>query len=562
MESFQELSLPAFLHDSLRKMKFVKPTPIQAQSIPSALQGKDIIASAETGSGKTAAFGIPLLAFLEANRDRMALVLVPTRELADQVREVLKQLAGGRHELSSALLIGGMGMGAQVDSLRRGARLIIGTPGRINDHLQQKTLNLSRTGFLVLDEADRMLDMGFAPQLDRIRQHLTSSRQTLLFSATIPPDIQKMASLYLKEPFRVAVGTNARPVDSIRQAVLHTSQARKIDDLMDELKTREGSVLIFGRTQHRVDRLSKKLKETGFANVRIHGGRTQGQRRMALEDFKSGKARILVATDIAARGLDISHIAHVINFDLPQVAEDYVHRVGRTARAGAKGDSLSLLTPEDKNLWREVLRTLGSAQSVIITLPSHYKDHVAAPHPSKQHTGGPRASHGQPRSGHQGKPSGPHGSGRPDSRRSDRPHPHGANRDARPATKHPVHGAPRHESDKKHSARPQGEPRDHHRGPSSREERPASGQHRVEHKAPHARPSGDTRSHQGRDDRRPTGNRPSGNRTGDRKGPHDRSSGNSREPHRGPHKREDRPHGGAHDPNASDKVKKWFKRLF
>jgi len=403
MNSFQELNLPAFLHESLKKMKFEKPTPVQAQAIPVALQGKDVIASAETGSGKTAAFGIPLLAFLEKHRDRTALVLVPTRELADQVRGVLKELACGRHEYDSALLIGGVGMGAQVDSLRRGARLVIGTPGRINDHLQRKTLHLSRAGFLVLDEADRMLDMGFAPQLDRIRQFLTAPRQTLLFSATMPPDMQSMASKYLTDPVRIAVGANARPVESIRQAILHTSQARKMDDLVEELKTREGSILIFGRTQHRVDRLSKKLKEAGFANARIHGGRTQGQRRIALEEFKEGRARILVATDIAARGLDISHIAHVINFDLPQVAEDYVHRVGRTARAGAEGDSLSLLTPEDRDLWKDVLKTLGSAQTTLKTLPSHFKDHPT-PQANPERMRAQTPSH--PSQGRQGRPQG------------------------------------------------------------------------------------------------------------------------------------------------------------
>jgi len=200
MESFQELPLPAFLHESLRKMKFDKPTPVQAQAIPPGLEGKDVVASAETGSGKTAAFGIPLLSFLAAHPNQTALILTPTRELADQVKGVLEQLASSRHDLRSALLIGGVGMGQQVDALKRGARLIIGTPGRINDHLEHRTLNLSRTGFLVLDEADRMLDMGFAPQLDRIRRWLTGPRQTVLFSATLPPDIQKMASLYLKDP--------------------------------------------------------------------------------------------------------------------------------------------------------------------------------------------------------------------------------------------------------------------------------------------------------------------------------------------------------------------------
>jgi superfamily II DNA/RNA helicase len=437
MESFKDLELPAFLHESLRKMKFDKPTPIQADAIPKALEGKDIIASAETGSGKTAAFGIPLLAYLDKNRNSSALILAPTRELADQVRGVLTQLSGGRYDLSSALLIGGMGMGAQVDSLKRGCRLIIGTPGRINDHLQQKTLNLSKTGFLVLDEADRMLDMGFAPQLDRIRKYLTAPRQTVLFSATIPPDIQAMASHYLKDPVRITVGVTSKPVENVHQTILYTSQGRKMDELVEELRTREGSVLIFARTQHRVDRLAKSLKEKNFTNARIHGGRTQGQRRISLDQFKRGQVRILVATDIAARGLDINHIGHVVNFDLPQVAEDYVHRVGRTARAGAKGDALSFLTPDDRNLWRDILRTLGSASSNVTTLPSHFKDHntplakpagfLTSSYPSAPKNSGnqrqghhKQAPHGRS-SSHvsSGAPSGPH---HPSGSKTGRPH--------------------------------------------------------------------------------------------------------------------------------------------
>ncbi len=417
MESFHELALPAFLHESLQKMNFEKPTPVQAAAIPPGLEGRDIVASAETGSGKTAAFGIPLLTFLDKNRSQTALVLTPTRELAEQVQGVLDQLSGGRHDLRSVLLIGGVGMGNQLDGLRRGARLIIGTPGRINDHLEHRTLNLSRTGFLVLDEADRMLDMGFAPQLDRIRRWLTGPRQTQLFSATLPADIQKMASHYLREPVRITVGSEAKPVERIQQKVLKTSQGRKIDDLVEELRTRKGSILIFVRTQHRVDRLARTLKEKGFDAVRIHGGRTQGQRRSALDTFKTGGARMMVATDIAARGLDILAIAHVINYDLPQVAEDYVHRVGRTARAGAEGDSLTLLTPEDSELWRDVLKHLGEFKAAITEIPSHFQDHAPASstagrdqrgsrHSQNRHTGqlhaGPHHWQGETRGRSQG----------------------------------------------------------------------------------------------------------------------------------------------------------------
>jgi len=547
MNSFQELNLPAFLHEALKKMKFEKPTPVQAQAIPVALQGKDVSASAETGSGKTAAFGIPLLAFLEKHRDRTALVLVPTRELADQVRGVLKELACGRHEYDSALLIGGVGMGAQVDSLRRGARLVIGTPGRINDHLQRKTLHLSRAGFLVLDEADRMLDMGFAPQLDRIRQFLTAPRQTLLFSATMPPDMQSMAAKYLTDPVRIAVGANARPVESIRQAILHTSQARKMDDLVEELKTREGSILIFGRTQHRVDRLSKKLKEAGFANARIHGGRTQGQRRIALEEFKEGRARILVATDIAARGLDISHIAHVINFDLPQVAEDYVHRVGRTARAGAEGDSLSLLTPEDRDLWKDVLKTLGSAQATLKTLPSHFKDHPT-PQANPERMRAQTPSH--PSQSRHGKPQGSHAQGHGRSN-----HPGG--------DRHPGHGSGGHQGQPRrdHASR---EDRSSHRSNANGPHRGAEGKPQGSHPGPrHATPHGGShRSNDSRGERQHQGD-VDGNRAHPSGHPHSNNARSKRPRHgygnRAP--KGNHPSGSSND-SASHTVKDWFKRMF
>jgi len=426
MESFKELALPAFLHESLDKMKFDKPTPVQAQAIPPALEGKDLIASAETGSGKTAAFGIPMLTYLTNQSSKTALIMTPTRELAEQVDAVLKQLSGGRHDLRTALLIGGMGMDKQTDALRRGARLFIGTPGRINDHIEQQNLNLARTGFLVLDEADRMLDMGFSPQLDKIRKWLIGPRQTMLFSATIPPDIERIAALYLTNPVRITVGTNSKPVDRIQQKILHTSHARKFDNLLVELKKREGSILIFGRTQQSVDQLAQRLKEKHLGGTYIHGGLSQDQRRAALDLFKDGKVRVLVATDIAARGLDIQNIAHVINYDLPYVPEDYVHRIGRTGRAGAEGDSLTFLTPDDGELWGAILKELGTAQSAIQVLPGHFGEggedshaEVSAPavSPAPQGSGdrhrsggggeGRRSGGGQYRGGrHQGQGSG------------------------------------------------------------------------------------------------------------------------------------------------------------
>ena len=374
MESFQELGLPEFLGKSLKQMNFSKPTPVQAQAIPAALEGKDVIASAQTGTGKTAGFGIPLLTFLSKNPDQTALILTPTRELAAQVLEVLRKLTGAHHLGGSVLLIGGANMGGQISALIRKPRLIIGTPGRVIDHLGRGSLNLSKAGFLVLDEADRMLDMGFAPQLEEIRKRLPTQRQTLLFSATLPDDIKSMGARYLKDPVRIAVGESTQPIAKINQMVIHTSEAKKYDELTGELNERQGSVLVFARTQSRVERLAEKLKESGFKVTRVHGGRTQSQRRQAIEQFREGSYRILAATDIAARGLDIHHIAHVINYDLPRNPEDYIHRVGRTARAGAEGASLCLLTPEDRGLWERILRLIKAPRESIQNKPSRSGD--------------------------------------------------------------------------------------------------------------------------------------------------------------------------------------------
>ena len=396
MESFQELELPEFLRQALKQMNFVKPTPVQAEAIPAALQGKDVIASAQTGTGKTGAFGIPLLAFLDKNPEKTALILTPTRELAVQVLEVLRKLAGSKGSWGSVLLIGGANMGAQLSALMRKPRMVIGTPGRVIDHLNRGSLSLGHSGFLVLDEADRMLDMGFAPQLEMIRSKLSPQRQTLLFSATIPQDIKNMASRYLKDPVRISVGPTDQPISKIAQMVIHTSEAKKPDELVHQLNERQGSILVFARTQNRVDRITERLKDQGMKVTRIHGGRSQSQRRQAIDQFREGKFRILVATDIAARGLDIHHIAHVINYDLPRNPEDYVHRVGRTARAGAEGASLCFLTQEDRGLWENILRLMGVPRNSIEVKASKFGDftpkHSDGPHGAKP----PFKKHGPP----------------------------------------------------------------------------------------------------------------------------------------------------------------------
>lgn len=358
MHHFNELNLPKALGQAVQAMRFEKPTPIQEAAIPAALTGRDLIGCAQTGTGKTVAFSIPLLTRLLQAPHKTALILVPTRELAAQVAEVIRKLTAFSPELRSVLLIGGVSMQPQTQTLRRKPQIVIATPGRLIDHLNQKNLTLAQVDVLVLDEADRMLDMGFAPQLNQILRHLPQTRQTLCFSATLPPDMEKLAARFLKNPARVTIGGVSQPAQAIAQSIVQTTAAQKNDTLMDELNARKGSVLVFARTQHRTDRVARYLESYGHKVTRLHGGRTQGQRNTAVAGFRDGRFRVMVATDIAARGIDISHIAHVINYDLPQVPEDYVHRIGRTGRAGAKGEAVSLITQEDQAQWKEISRLL------------------------------------------------------------------------------------------------------------------------------------------------------------------------------------------------------------
>jgi superfamily II DNA/RNA helicase len=498
MESFSELSLPAFLGQTLKQMNFTQPTPVQAQAIPPALEGKDVIASAQTGTGKTAAFGIPLMVFLENHKDKTALILTPTRELAQQVLGVLRQL-NGQHPLGgSVLLIGGAPMGPQLTALSRKPRLFIGTPGRVIDHLTRKSLKLDRTGFLVLDEADRMLDMGFAPQLDEIRNRLTSPRQTLLFSATIPPDIQKMAAQYLKDPVRISVGDQSQPVEKIDQQIIYTTEHHKAEELEGELNSRQGSVLVFARTQHRVDHIADRLKDKGFKATRIHGGRTQAQRKQAIDHFREGHYRILVATDIAARGLDIHHIAHVINYDLPRNPEDYIHRVGRTARAGAEGNSLCFLTAENRELWQRILRLMGSSQATITNKPSRFGDMTpkpVSPHRGQGPGGAPRSFASKPG----GRPNFPGNKFRPGG---------GFQKNRKPRSQgYPPGGFQSEEFQTKESG---------------------SGSHRAEGYRPAGhRPEGQSFTRPWLKDRKPKGPWPRSNRPNDRRPPMGQTSGSS-----------------------------------
>ena len=354
MENFLELGLPQSLLRALEKMNFSKPTPIQAKAIPLALQGRDILGSAQTGTGKTAAFAVPLLAHLIKNKQSGAIVMTPTRELAAQVAAAIHQMLAGTPDIKTALLIGGDSMGKQLGQLRARPRVIVGTPGRINDHLQQGSLRLSETDFLVLDETDRMLDMGFENQIEKIVRRLPAKRQTLLFSATLPSYIVKLAEKYQNKPERIAVGSTHTPIDKIKQEMIRVSAGAKYDELVRQLEARQGSILVFVKTKRGADRITKKLNESKHSAEAIHGNLSQSRRTRVIQAFRDKRHRIMVATDVAARGLDIPHIEHVINYDLPQVPEDYIHRIGRTARAGAEGSAVCFITPEDGQMWDEI----------------------------------------------------------------------------------------------------------------------------------------------------------------------------------------------------------------
>jgi ATP-dependent RNA helicase DeaD len=358
MQTFKELALAPQLDKALVAKNFTTPTPIQAQAIPPAMEGRDLIACAQTGTGKTAAFAIPILSKIYAEKDSTALVLVPTRELAVQVTLVFRELSLFMPHVRTVDLIGGVAMQPQLRAIAKGFRIIIATPGRLVDHLERGSVKLNTLAVLTLDEADRMLDMGFAPQLRQIFRYLPKSHQTLLFSATLPPNIQEITKNILKNPVEVKVGAVSTPIEKIEQSHRSVNGEAKNAALIEEINSREGSMLIFARTQKRTDRLARYLQAQNIPAGLIHGGRSQNQRNRAIDEFKDGTTRILVATDIAARGIDIDHVAHVINYDLPQVPEDYIHRIGRTARAGRTGKALSLISHEERPLWRDIEKLL------------------------------------------------------------------------------------------------------------------------------------------------------------------------------------------------------------
>ena len=363
MTKFSDFNLPANLSTALAAMGYIDPTPVQAAAIPFALEGRDVMAIAMTGSGKTAAFSIPMISRMTASSRGTALIMTPTRELAQQVEKVVKQFIGPYSTLKTALLIGGDSMPLQLQQLRLRPRIIIGTPGRINDHLERGNLMLHDANYLVLDEMDRMLDMGFEDQIMKILKFLPMARQTLLFSATLPPQIIKISEKYLKNPERIQVGEINKAADKIVQEVRHLHPDEKYDVLVEELKKREGTVIIFVRAKHATEKLATRLRKSGFTADAIHGDLEQRNREKVLQAFRDQKHRILVATDVASRGLDIPHIEHVVNYDLPMAPEDYIHRIGRTARAGAEGHALSFITSEDRLKWSAIQKLIDPNQT-------------------------------------------------------------------------------------------------------------------------------------------------------------------------------------------------------
>jgi ATP-dependent RNA helicase RhlE len=415
--SFSNLGLAAELLRAVEAQGYTEPTAIQQQAIPHVLSGRDLLASAQTGTGKTAAFMLPLLQRLGADpdfhKDRRpaVLVLVPTRELAAQVAESARDY--GRHlKVRTTTIFGGVSIRPQISELQRGVDIVVATPGRLLDHMQQRTIDLRVVKTVVLDEADRMLDMGFIRDIRRILSSLPRERQTLMFSATFSPEIRKLADDFLRDPQEVAATPKNTAAERVEQIVWPVEKARKRELLSHQIGAGNWrQVLVFTRTKHGADKLAKQLIQDGLNAAAIHGNKSQNARTRALAEFKAGKVRVLVATDIAARGLDIERLPHVVNFDLPAVPEDYVHRIGRTARAGEDGQAVSLVSPDEQRELKAIERLLRtSLRREVIT---GYEGRRMAHAPDRQRPAGeaPRHDAGAPRHQADGERN-PHGSGR------------------------------------------------------------------------------------------------------------------------------------------------------
>jgi ATP-dependent RNA helicase RhlE len=362
MKHFSELNLCSALRNNLAKNNFVTPTPVQAQSIPPLMEGRDVVATAQTGTGKTLAFAIPVIEALAAvprGKTIKVLILSPTRELAIQIDAAFRQLVEGMH-IRTAVVVGGLSEAAQLRDIKAGAEVVIATPGRLCDYLDRRLIDLSGARTVILDEADRMLDMGFLPSLQTILEKLPAKRQTMLFSATIERSVAYLVNSYVRDPVRIAVETCTRTAAQIDLFCYEVQQGSKVDLLVHLLKQEKGSFLVFVSTKEGADRLSKYLERGKYKVACIHGDRSQGQRTEALQGFKDGFYRILVATDVAARGIHVDDIGHVVNYDLPQEPEGFIHRIGRTGRAGARGASWTFVLPLERSDVRNIESLLGA----------------------------------------------------------------------------------------------------------------------------------------------------------------------------------------------------------
>ncbi len=359
MTTFSELSISAVLKGNLARHGFTQPTPVQAQAVPPALEGRDVVATAQTGTGKTLAFVLPMLERLaRPGRGVQALILSPTRELANQIDETFRKVAAGTG-IRSAVVVGGLSETAQLNAIRRGAQVLIATPGRLCDFLARNLVQLAGVRMLVLDEADRMLDMGFLPAIHRITAATPADRQTLLFSATIESSVRHLVETHVRNAVRIAIGSITRPAEQIGLFLYEVEQSRKMALLESMLQAENGTFLVFARTKHGADRLAKRLAQSGVKAAVIHGDRSQNQRNRALRGFQDGTYRVLVATDVAARGIHVEGISHVVNYDLPQAPEDFIHRVGRTGRAGARGVASTFASYTERAEIARIERIIG-----------------------------------------------------------------------------------------------------------------------------------------------------------------------------------------------------------
>ena len=378
---FSDFTLSTAVQVRLDANKFITPTPVQAGAIPPALEGRDVLATAQTGTGKTLSFLIPIVEMLQKTPDRnaaQALILLPTRELAMQVEAAFQAIRPTPLQ-TVALVVGGMQERPQLDAIRRGARLIVATPGRLEDFIKRKLVRLDQVKILVLDEVDRMLDMGFKPSIARIATLLPTHRQTLCYSATLDVAVKEAARSYLNEPVRIEIGSVLKPAANVELRTFEVEQNNKQELLEHLLGAEQGSFLVFVRTKHGADRVARRLARSGWSATQIHGDRSQSQRNSALRSFKEGRHRVLVATDVAARGIDVANVAHVVNYDLPKEPEDFVHRVGRTGRASAKGVASTFAGPTEHRELRKIERTLSIQMK-------RFRVRSTNPEPSKAHT--------------------------------------------------------------------------------------------------------------------------------------------------------------------------------